>query len=139
MASDEGGVWRTVGGRRIFIKDGEDLSTAMKNSGKFKSKKDDTSKKDEHEEEKHAEIPEKEIRKITTQKSLKALVEDGRATDITGLDNEETKALGEKHGRLEQIKVLKGVYGMNGALLRSRINGEYFVITARNTNLFYWV
>lgn len=33
--SDEGGVWRTVGGRRIFIKDGEDLETAMKNSGKF--------------------------------------------------------------------------------------------------------
>ena len=47
MASDEGGVWRTIGGRRVFIKDGEDLESAMKNSGKFKSKKDDTSKKDE--------------------------------------------------------------------------------------------
>lgn len=35
IMSEEGGVWRTVGGRRIFIKDGEDLSTAMKNSGKF--------------------------------------------------------------------------------------------------------
>ena len=34
--SDLGGVWRTVGGRRIFIKDGEDLETAMKKSGKFK-------------------------------------------------------------------------------------------------------
>lgn len=30
------GVWRTVGGRRIFIKDGQDLATAMKESGKFK-------------------------------------------------------------------------------------------------------
>lgn len=30
-----GGVWRTVGGRRIFIKDGQDLATAMKESGKF--------------------------------------------------------------------------------------------------------
>lgn len=37
--SDLGGVWRTVGGRRIFIKDGEDLETAMKNSGKFKNLK----------------------------------------------------------------------------------------------------
>ena len=36
--SDLGGVWRTVGGRRIFIKDGEDLETAMKNSGKFGNK-----------------------------------------------------------------------------------------------------
>lgn len=34
--NDIGGVWRTVGGRRIFIKDGEDLETAMKKSGKFK-------------------------------------------------------------------------------------------------------
>ena len=33
--SDIGGVWRTVGGRRIFIKDGQDLATAMKTSGKF--------------------------------------------------------------------------------------------------------
>lgn len=33
------GVWRTVGGRRIFIKDGEDLSTAMKESGKFNTTK----------------------------------------------------------------------------------------------------
>jgi hypothetical protein len=33
--NDEGGVWRTVGGRRIFIKDGQDLETAMYESGKF--------------------------------------------------------------------------------------------------------
>lgn len=31
----ENGVWRTVGGRRIFIKEGQDLETAMKESGKF--------------------------------------------------------------------------------------------------------
>ena len=37
--NDLGGVWRTVGGRRIFIKDGEDLTTAMKRSGKFNSTK----------------------------------------------------------------------------------------------------
>ena len=37
MADDDiGGVWRTVGGRRIFIKDGTDLKTAMEQSGKFK-------------------------------------------------------------------------------------------------------
>ena len=35
MADDIGGVWRTVGGRRIFIKDGQDLASAMKESGKF--------------------------------------------------------------------------------------------------------
>lgn len=35
MNDNIGGVWRTVGGRRIFIKNGQDLSTAMKESGKF--------------------------------------------------------------------------------------------------------
>ncbi len=39
MASETGGVWRTVGGRRIFIKDGQDLASAMKESGKFKPSK----------------------------------------------------------------------------------------------------
>ena len=38
MADDIGGVWRTVGGRRIFIKDGQDLASAMKESGKFEQK-----------------------------------------------------------------------------------------------------
>ena len=36
MANETDGVWRTVGGRRIFIKGGQDLASAMKESGKFK-------------------------------------------------------------------------------------------------------
>ena len=31
------GVWRTIGGRRVFIKNGQSLSDAMKESGKFKT------------------------------------------------------------------------------------------------------
>lgn len=34
--SEIGGVWRTIGGRRVFIKDGQDLVSAMKESRKFK-------------------------------------------------------------------------------------------------------
>lgn len=49
MTKDIGGVWRTVGGRRIFIKDGEDLETAMKNSGKFRNKKQEKETKNENE------------------------------------------------------------------------------------------
>lgn len=37
MAEDIGGVWRTIGGRRVFIKTGQSLSQAMKASGKFKT------------------------------------------------------------------------------------------------------
>ncbi len=35
-ADEKNGVWRTVGGRRIFIQKGESLTNAMKRSGKFK-------------------------------------------------------------------------------------------------------
>lgn len=38
---EENGVWRTVGGHRIFIKDGQDLTSAMKESGKFSKKEKD--------------------------------------------------------------------------------------------------
>ena len=42
---EENGVWRTVGGRRIFIKEGQDLASAMKESGKFGNvKKNDKDK-----------------------------------------------------------------------------------------------
>ena len=40
---EENGVWRTVGGRRIFIKDGQDLASAMKESGKFSKKENKNS------------------------------------------------------------------------------------------------
>lgn len=33
--ADKGGVWRTIGGRRVFIKDGQSLTDAMRESGKF--------------------------------------------------------------------------------------------------------
>lgn len=31
----DGGVWRTISGRRVFIKDGQSLTDAMRDSGKF--------------------------------------------------------------------------------------------------------
>lgn len=39
MEEDIGGVWRTIGGRRVFIKEGQDLASAMKESGKFENNK----------------------------------------------------------------------------------------------------
>ena len=35
------GVWRTVGGRKIFIANGQSLGDAMRASGKFKNLKGD--------------------------------------------------------------------------------------------------
>ena len=36
----EKGVWRTISGRRVFIKEGQSISDAMRESGKFKGKED---------------------------------------------------------------------------------------------------
>lgn len=33
--TDAGGVWRTISGRRVFIRDGQSLTDAMRDSGKF--------------------------------------------------------------------------------------------------------
>lgn len=60
------GVWRTVGGRRIFIKDGQSLSDAMKASGKFKSakKKVDYDKRPQSDVDKENERNNKAVEKI---------------------------------------------------------------------------
>ena len=42
---EEEGVWRTIRGRRIFIKEGQDLKSALKESNKFDNL-DKTNKKD---------------------------------------------------------------------------------------------
>lgn len=39
MAKKEDGIWRTIGGRHIFIRDGQSVSEAMKASGKYPSAK----------------------------------------------------------------------------------------------------
>ena len=44
------GVWRTIGGRRVFIKTGQSLSDAMKDSGKFKTKMNEEAVKGAREE-----------------------------------------------------------------------------------------
>lgn len=44
MEDEKDGVWRTIGGRRVFIREGEDLATAMKNSGKFEKSQNSNEK-----------------------------------------------------------------------------------------------
>ena len=84
--SDLGGVWRTVGGRRIFIKDGEDLATAMKNSGKFNNEKTKEEKAEES-------VLIKQKRDEITKKIVKG-----------GLSEEEYKKLKEEKDKLTEKK-----------------------------------
>lgn len=59
--NDADGVWRTIHGRRVFIKNGQSLEDAMKESGKFEKS---TAKKQEKEEAKKAEETPKEQPKL---------------------------------------------------------------------------
>lgn len=45
--ADENGVWRTISGRRVFIRDGQSLTDAMRESGKFDSSSDKKNKESE--------------------------------------------------------------------------------------------
>lgn len=70
------------------------------------------------------------------QAELKKMAKYGEAEDITTISDEEAKALRKKG--IETIGISRGTYGMNGALLRDN-EGKKYVITARSSNLFYFV
>lgn len=70
------------------------------------------------------------------QKELKDMARFGQAEDITTISDVEAKELNKKG--IETVGISRGVYGMNGALLRDS-EGKKYVITARSSNLFYFV
>lgn len=70
------------------------------------------------------------------QKELKDMARYGEAEDITTISDAEAKELRKKG--IELVGVSRGTYGMNGALLRDK-DGNKYVITARSSNLFYFV
>lgn len=67
-----------------------------------------------------------------TLREIKRYVSLGAAIDIT---TAELPAIQEP---FEKIGVSRGIYGMNGGLLRGKSSGTIYAITARNTNLFYY-
>lgn len=61
MAKDydkEDGVWRTIGGRKVFIRKGQNLADAMIESGKFKGQKNKPGMRESYRKEKEKDIQE---------------------------------------------------------------------------------
>lgn len=69
----------------------------------------------------------------TTQKAIREHVRAGIAQDITRYSFEQANALRHVHS-LDTVAVSRGVYGLNGALLKDE-SGNLYAITARNTTL----
>lgn len=92
------GVWRTVGGRRIFIKTGQTLTEAMRESGKFQKNKNQSKKTkidDLKQEKERIENEYNEMRKRLSEK-LQELAKERKFSD------EETDKLREKINSLEE-------------------------------------
>lgn len=104
------GVFRTVGGRRIFIKEGQDLASAMKESGKF-SKKQGKGKEEDKKNNKENRIKELEKQKEEAKGFLaKAKVQEEIDALNKGYESVEEyrKAKEEKHKEaLEKSKAEK--------------------------------
>ena len=102
MINDIGGVWRTVGGRRIFIKDGQNLVDAMKESGKF-SKKQVENKNEDNKKQIIDENTRKFSEKIMNQNRESAIVFDDNGKEIIFKNGEQYKV--EFRGKeLDQLK-----------------------------------
>mgnify|MGYP000001806991 FL=1 len=71
------------------------------------------------------------MRKYTL-RELRELVRLRMAQDITEADPKSIKE------PVEKIGYSSGVYGLNGGLLQGRESGNYYAITARSSNLFYF-
>lgn len=70
------------------------------------------------------------------QKDLKNMVKYGTAADITSYTTEQLEQLRKEGLRVKEVT--HGIYGMNGASFVDNNNNSY-VITSRNSNLFYLV
>lgn len=100
------GVWRTIGGRRVFIKDGQDLASAMKESGKFKGK----------------------VKKTVTD-TYKEKVDESKLTDKEWLDRQSEKTrllddINDKYGLISD-KEFDRLYGMSLEELKETAKNEY--------------
>lgn len=65
-----------------------------------------------------------------TKKELREYVRLGLAVDLTEAEPEKIPA------HYEKVGYSRGVYGLNGGLIWDRVNGGFYVILARCSNLF---
>lgn len=68
-----------------------------------------------------------------TKKALQSFIRLGIAKDITAADS---KTIYELARKTDQIGYSKGVCGITGGLFKDSTTGDWYVITARNSNLF---
>lgn len=121
--SNNDGVWRTVGGRRIFIKNGQDLATAMKESGKFINNENNTKirsnirKPEDVTKEELEDI--KKLSQLINENGLKAGIEKA-VFDKYGLNQKFPKAVSkEEFDKIDTDIIYRGISANSGEQAQS--------------------
>ena len=102
--NEEDGVWRTVGGRRIFIRNGQSLADAMVKSGKFKSLRSTYRKeKAKQEQEEKERLEDEELKKYDQEKWEKTVkeVEKANKPEMEKLEKEGKENYAKKQDNRE--------------------------------------
>ena len=118
----EKGVWRTIGGRRVFIKTGQSLSDAMRKSGKFNNMEIKNRKKGEKEAEQYM------------KEAVDELVNDMKQDDFIKKikDFDENKVAKDKWTAEEQFMVrMKDNYG----LIKEKYGEQKAIESLKNTKI----
>lgn len=92
------GFWRTVGGKRIFIRIGETLSEAMIRSGKFKTDKDSNEESDKKAKERNSKVKNDDFKTIKLSKKEYSLVVSEINTNLPNSDKVAGKYLSKHIG-----------------------------------------
>lgn len=74
----------------------------------------------------------------TTLKTIRAMILEGIAMDITNLPDNFARNL-KTNDNPECIMASSGTYGINGAILRGRETGKLYAINGRSSTLFYFI
>ena len=72
-------------------------------------------------------------------KVTKKFIKNYNAFDITDVNSEECKTLRNKEKGFLTVAISCGTYGMTGAVIQGYVSKKLYKITARNSNLFYFV
>ena len=72
-------------------------------------------------------------------KVTKKFIKSYNAVDITDVNSEGCKTLRDKEKGFSTVAISCGTYGMTGAIIQGYTSKKLYKITARNSNLFYFV
>ena len=73
------------------------------------------------------------------EKVTKKIIKSYNAVDITDVNLKDCEALRDKEKSFSTVAVSCGIYGITGAIIQGYTSKKLYKITARNSNLFYFV